>query len=59
MLSRTYKGFKSDNNNLNIINLYSYITQILAFTGIENNNMQYLDFANYVESNSMFLKKMK
>ena len=57
MLSRTYKGFKSDNNNLNIINLYSYITQILAFTGIENNNMQYLDFANYVESNSIFFKK--
>lgn len=51
------QALKSDNNNSNVINLYLYITKILAFIGIENSNMQYFEFADYVEKHSSFTKR--
>ncbi len=57
MLSKMRQGFESDDKNSNIINLYSYITQLLYFTGVENSNMQYFEFADYVEENSSLLQK--
>lgn len=57
VLLKMIQALKSDNNNSNVINLYLYITKILAFIGIENSNMQYFEFADYVEKHSSLLQK--
>lgn len=43
------KSFDTGNNSKNAINAYNYIMKLLNFCEINNENMQYLEFADFAE----------
>ncbi|MGN1481243.1 transglutaminase-like domain-containing protein [Porcipelethomonas sp.] len=45
-------SFKNGSNKEKAIYAYNYIILLLSFIKIENNNMQYLEFAEYAEKNT-------
>lgn len=49
VLKKRSNSFKTDNYSENAINAYEYILKLINFCGIKNDNMQHLEFAEYVE----------
>ena len=49
ILKKRSNSFKTDNYSESAINAYEYILKLIDFCGIKNDNMQHLEFAEYVE----------
>lgn len=51
-LKRRENSFKTESNSQNALNAYRYILKLLEFCDVKKQNMQYLEFAEYVQQNT-------
>ncbi len=50
VIIKRLKSFNTKSNSQNAVNVYNYIIDLLKFCNVTNNNMQYLEFADFIEN---------